>query len=152
MPGIVYTNYRQSLVITGGRLLRWKNCELIDTMPDNSVVFVSASDIRRSKIVGLTNIQGGTFAALLTHLSAERFTLPLDRSYCNDLPSGIHRICTAPLEQILLPCCSNRYDKGILPRGTEVHRSLNVSYTLDTAENPMFAGYSDGNYNRYNES
>ncbi|EIH24188.1 hypothetical protein EC12264_A0024 [Escherichia coli 1.2264] len=38
MPGIVYTNYRQSQVITGGRLLRWKNCELIDTMPDNSVV------------------------------------------------------------------------------------------------------------------
>ena len=51
MPGIVYTNYRQSLVITGGRLLRWKNCERIDTMPDNSV---SASDIRRSKIVALT--------------------------------------------------------------------------------------------------
>lgn len=98
------------------------------------------------------NIQGGTFAALLTHLSAERFTLPLDRSYCNDLPSGIHRICMAPLEQILLPCCSNRYDKGILPRGTEVHRLLNASYTLDTPENPMFAGYSDGNYNRYNES
>lgn len=48
MPGIVYTNYRQSLVITGGRLLRWKNCERIDTMPDNSV------DIRRSKIVALT--------------------------------------------------------------------------------------------------
>lgn len=51
MPRIVYTNYRQSLVITGDRLLRWKNCELIDTMPDNSV---SASDIRRSKIVALT--------------------------------------------------------------------------------------------------
>ncbi|EDY7888009.1 hypothetical protein GPO32_004639 [Salmonella enterica] len=51
MPGVVYTNYRQSQVITGGRLLRWKNCELIDTMPDNSV---SASDIRRSKIVALT--------------------------------------------------------------------------------------------------
>nr|BBI76627.1 hypothetical protein [Escherichia coli O25b:H4-ST131] len=49
MPGIVYTNYRQSLVITGGRLLRWKNCERIDTMPDNSV------DIRRSKIVALTS-------------------------------------------------------------------------------------------------
>lgn len=48
MPGIVYTNYRQSLVITGGRLLRWKNCERIDTMPDNSV------DIRRSNIVALT--------------------------------------------------------------------------------------------------
>lgn len=51
MPGIVYTNYRQSQVITGGRLLRWKNYELIDTMPDNSV---SVSDIRRSKIVALT--------------------------------------------------------------------------------------------------
>ncbi len=51
MPGVVYTNYRQSLVITGGRLLRWKNCELIDTMPDNSV---SASDIKRSNIVALT--------------------------------------------------------------------------------------------------
>ena len=49
--GIVYTNYRQSLVITGGSLLRWKHGELIDTMPDNSV---SASDIRRSKIVALT--------------------------------------------------------------------------------------------------
>ncbi len=74
------------------------------------------------------NIQGSTFAALLTHLSAERFILPLDRSYCNDLPSGIHRICTAPLEQILLPCCSNRYDKGTLPLGTRVHRSLNTSH------------------------
>lgn len=42
MLGIVYTDYRQSQVITGGRLLRWKNYELIDTMPDNSV---SASDI-----------------------------------------------------------------------------------------------------------
>lgn len=51
MLGIVYTDYRQSQVITGGRLLRWKNYELIDTMPDNSV---SASDIRRSKIVALT--------------------------------------------------------------------------------------------------
>lgn len=29
MPGIVYTNYRQSLVITGGRLLQWKSCELV---------------------------------------------------------------------------------------------------------------------------
>lgn len=54
MPGIVYTNYRQSQVIIGGRLLRWKNYELIDTMPDNSVVFVSASDIKRSNIVALT--------------------------------------------------------------------------------------------------
>ncbi len=43
--------YSESLVITGGRLLRWKHGELIDTMPDNSV---SASDIRRSKIVALT--------------------------------------------------------------------------------------------------
>lgn len=58
MPGIVYTNYRQSQVITGGRLLRWKNCELIDTMPDNSVVLsVSASDIRRSNIVALTHTE-----------------------------------------------------------------------------------------------
>lgn len=54
MPRVVYTNYRQSQVITGGRLLRWKNYELIDTMPDNSVVFVSASDIKRSNIVALT--------------------------------------------------------------------------------------------------
>nr|QQZ46994.1 hypothetical protein [Escherichia coli] len=38
MPGIVYTNYRQSLVITGGGLFQWKSCEQIDTMPDNSVV------------------------------------------------------------------------------------------------------------------
>ncbi len=59
------------------------------------------------------------FAALLTHLSAERFTLPLDGDYYNDLPSGIHCICMAPFEQILPPCCSNRYDKGILPRGIE---------------------------------
>ncbi len=50
MPGVVYTNYRQSQVITGGRLLRWKNCELIDTMPDNSV---SASDIRPVKDRGV---------------------------------------------------------------------------------------------------
>ena len=44
MPGIMYTDYGQSLVIIGGELLRWKNCELIDTMPDNSVV-LSASVI-----------------------------------------------------------------------------------------------------------
>lgn len=56
MPGIVYTNYRQSLVITGGRLLRWKNCELIDTMPDNSVVFVSATDIRTVKHRGVDTV------------------------------------------------------------------------------------------------
>lgn len=31
-----------------------ENYELIDTMPDNSVVFVSASDIKRSNIVALT--------------------------------------------------------------------------------------------------
>lgn len=67
MPRIVYTNYRQSLVITGGRLLRWKNCELIDTMPDNSV---SASDIRRSKIVALTCwhvLRGDAFINLYTN-------------------------------------------------------------------------------------
>lgn len=29
MPGIVYTDYRQSLVITGGGLLQWKSCELV---------------------------------------------------------------------------------------------------------------------------
>lgn len=61
MPGVVYTNYRQSQVITGGRLLRWKNCELIDTMPDNSVVFVSATDIRTVKHRGVDTFAPRSF-------------------------------------------------------------------------------------------
>ena len=63
MLGIVYTNYRQSQVITGGRLLM-ENCELIDTMPDHSGRVVSASDIRRSNIVALA-VRVGDAANLL---------------------------------------------------------------------------------------
>ncbi len=74
MPGIVYTNYRQSLVITGGRLLRWKNCELIDTMPDNSVVFVSATDIRTVKHRGVDTVYNRLRSLGATHEQEARDT------------------------------------------------------------------------------